>query len=99
MLRKIKFFWQRLTRGFDDSETWSLDYPFFKWLLPRLKRFREVVIGYPPEITYEEWMKELDRAIADLEIIKDDTGFGEEYDKAYARFIKWFAKRIRHLWW
>lgn len=99
MLRKIKFFWQRLTRGFDDSETWSLDYTFFKWLLPRLKRFREVVNGYPSEITYDEWMKELDQAIADLEIIKDDAGFGKEHDEAYARFVKWFTHRLGHLWW
>ena len=99
MRRKIKFFWQRLTRGFDDSETWSLDYTFFNWLLPRLKRFREVSCAHPCDMTYEEWIKELDDAIDDLKILKESIGFGEEYEEAYERFVEWFAKRLHHLWW
>jgi hypothetical protein len=35
-------FWQRRTRGWDDSELWNLDYTFTKYILPRLKRFRAV---------------------------------------------------------
>lgn len=37
-----KFLWQRWTRGFDDSETWSLDSTISYFILPRLKRFKEI---------------------------------------------------------
>lgn len=98
--RKVKFFWQRLARGFDDSETWSLEYTFFKWLLPRLKRFREVTCCYPCSLnSLKEWQAELDKAIADLEILQEDGGYGKEYDEAYDRFICWFSGRIGDLWW
>jgi len=33
---------QRLKRGFDDSETWNLDYVFVNFMLPRLKRYYEI---------------------------------------------------------
>jgi hypothetical protein len=100
MRRKIKFFWQRLTRGFDDSETWSLDYTFFRWLLPRLKRFREVICCYPCRFnSLEEWQAELDKAIADLEVLQEDGGCSKEYDEAYKRFMDWFCSRLGNLWW
>lgn len=35
--RSIKHFYQRCTRGFDDSATWSLDITMFEWLKPRLE--------------------------------------------------------------
>ena len=37
--RKIKFFWQRLFRGWDDSETWSLDHTITLFVLPKLTAF------------------------------------------------------------
>jgi hypothetical protein len=40
--RPVKFLWQRLTRGFDDSCLWSLDYACIKWIYPRLKALREL---------------------------------------------------------
>ena len=49
VIMKVRFFWQRLTRGFDDSETWDMDSTFYKWFLPRLKRYKELSIGYPTE--------------------------------------------------
>lgn len=33
--RIMKFFYQRITRGWDDSETWDLDTEFYKWIYPR----------------------------------------------------------------
>ena len=34
MKRRIKWFFQRRFRGFDDRETWNVDETFYKWLLP-----------------------------------------------------------------
>jgi hypothetical protein len=46
--RHIKWFYQRRTRGFDDTELWSLDQPLAKHILPRLKAFRAYPLyGYP----------------------------------------------------
>ena len=33
---RLKRLYQRLTRGWDDSDTWSLDYTLYQWLLPIL---------------------------------------------------------------
>lgn len=37
-----KFAKQRATRGFDDSEIWSLDHTICKFMIPRLERFIEI---------------------------------------------------------
>ena len=41
LLRNLKYFWQRRTRGWDDSDLYSLDYTIAKFVLPRLKVFAE----------------------------------------------------------
>jgi hypothetical protein len=54
--RFFKFWWQRKTRGFDDSETWDLgDTTFFEWVHPRLVRFKQVKNGWPAGIHPESW--------------------------------------------
>lgn len=74
--RMIKFFFQRIFRGFDDSETWSLDWTFYRWLQPRLKRFMELNCAYPGNEqypTFESWQNEISKRLVQLEyIIKDD---------------------------
>lgn len=69
---RVKRFFQRLIRGFDDSETWALDYTFYRWFKPRLKRFMEVNIGYPGNEdfpTFESWQAELSKRVDQLEAI------------------------------
>lgn len=73
---------QRLERGFDDTELWNLDYTFAKFVLPRLKRFKEVNQGYPASITYEVWDEYLDKMIYAFENIDYD-------DKSYDG-VEWF---------
>ena len=63
---RVKRFFQRLIRGFDDSETWSLDHTFYRWLYPRLKRFAKVNQTYPVGTTFEDWQKELEKRIEQL---------------------------------
>lgn len=75
MRRKFKHLFQRIFRGYDDSETWDLGYTIAKFTLPRLKRFKELNEGYPcdGEIkTYEEWNEVLDKIIWSLEKIAND---------------------------
>ena len=85
---------QRIERGFDDTELWNLDTTILKFVLPRLKRFRECTIGYPPEFkTLEEWQECLDKMIDNIDkIIKS------EEDADYEGF-ELFKKYFFNLWW
>lgn len=79
---RIEYKRQRLERGFDDTELWNLDYTFAKFVLPRLKRFKEVNQGYPSSITYEVWDEYLDKMIYAFENIDYD-------DKSYDG-VEWY---------
>jgi hypothetical protein len=48
LVRPVKLWWQRRTRGWDDSELWSLDYTILKLVYPRLKAFREGKLNGTP---------------------------------------------------
>ena len=65
--RMVKFFFQRRIRGFDDSETWALDWTFYNWIYPRLKRFAKVMQAYPTNTTYEDWKAELEKRVKQLD--------------------------------
>ena len=102
--RSLRFFWQRLTRGWDDSETWSLDHSLAKLITPRLKRYKEVNCGYPSSMSWEEWNEILDEMIFGFEWFQSDARFdvNSEYDANYIRAqkgIDLFAKHYFHLWW
>lgn len=60
---------QRMTRGFDDTELWNLDYTIIKFILPRLKEFKNLSKGsYPSEVgTEEKWQEILEKIIIGLE--------------------------------
>ena len=100
--RSFKFLIQRMTRGWDDSETWSLDYSLGKLILPRLKRFRELNIAYPPDMTKEQWDSIIDQMIWSFEFISSDKRWDcydkEEWDKFY-RGMTPFTEYYANLWW
>lgn len=111
--RKIKFLYQRLTRGWSDDETWNLDYTIAKFALPRLKRFKELHSGYPNGMTEEEWGLIIDKMIKSLELIIEDMEtvgvlknvFGDELydairkkDEEILEGLDLFFKYFRHLW-
>jgi len=59
----IKYFTQRLFRGYDDREVWNLDWYLKKWLAPRLEKLLETHHGMPinPDtkkpLTEKQWKK------------------------------------------
>ncbi len=93
---------QRLFRGWDDSETWSLDYSLAKIITPRLKRFRELTCGYPGNETEESWNAKLDAMIEAFEFLASDDRWldddKEQWDKTQ-KGLKLFAKYYCALWW
>lgn len=63
-IRSIRHFFQRIFFGFSDKETWSLFNPIGEFVLPRLKRFKELTNNYPGDFAnLEEWEVVLDKII------------------------------------
>lgn len=94
--------------GYSDSETWSLFSPICQFILPRLKRFKEIAIAHPGGITMEEWIEILEKMIFAFEwaITEDEeenyslpeevkAANWEKYEEGMTLFGKWF----RGLWW
>lgn len=88
---------QRLQRGFDDSETWSLDSTISRFIEPRLRAFREIRGGYPGNMTSEEWDGILDKMILAFELINKDKT--HEYEKEVNEGLDLFRKHFFGLWW
>lgn len=68
----LTWFFQRRIRGWDDRELWNLDSTFARYMLPRLKRFKETTDGYPGELTEQQWDAILEEIIWSLEYILGD---------------------------
>lgn len=80
--RRKKFMKQIKKRGFDDTETWNMDFTISSFILPRLKRFKKINNGYPSELTEKEWNKIIDKMILSLEIkLDDDTVWETDKEK------------------
>jgi hypothetical protein len=62
-----KFQKQRLERGFDDSEWYTLNNTILSFALPRLKEFKTSSISYPCDMTVKEWDVILDNMISEIE--------------------------------
>lgn len=57
------------------KETWSLDITFAKYIIPRLKKFKELNNGYPgiEEVnTPEKWDEALDKMIQAFEYVANE---------------------------
>jgi hypothetical protein len=69
----LRRFWQRRTKGWDESDVWSLDYTISKFALPRLKLLKEKTHGYPCELNnMEEWYAILDKIIFSMDYIANE---------------------------
>ena len=104
-IRNQKWEKERLEYGFDERETWNLDFTFFCWLYERLKKYKEVspadlsckiVKVNDEEKTLEEW---LDIMINNTEsLILVDIYSEEKIDLAEFT-IEIFKQTIFYLWW
>ncbi len=105
--RAKKFKEQRMTRGFDDSETWNLDITIAKFLVPRLKAFKECNNGFPARLTKKKWNKIIDEMIEGFELYikKDDWEFEQDLNERNEKnakvdkALKLFSKHFYDLWW
>jgi hypothetical protein len=97
--RAKRFVKQRAERGWDDSETWSLFTTFCCWIVPRLKRYKELSGGYPPSMSEDEWCALLDKMIEGFEICaRDDDPMSYENVKV-REALQVFHDYFFQLWW
>ena len=67
-----KFLYQKLTRGWTDAETWSLDYTFAKYMLPRLERYEELTKGYTGNDEHHDKIEWIMTALNDIVLEEDN---------------------------
>lgn len=94
--RQKKWKKQRKERGFDDTELWALDSSITKFILPRLKAFKESKASYPGHLTEKKWDKILDNMIEGFEEHSKYEA-GCDYDKIKIG-LKLLAKWYLSLW-
>ena len=100
--REKDFKKQRIERGFDDSETWSLTDTISNFIIPRLKRFKEINGGILCEMTSEEWNLILDKIIRAFELSARDKGsriWNKEEEKELDEGLDLFRQWFFALWW
>jgi hypothetical protein len=95
MFRKQRWEW-----GFDDRETWSLDYRIAIFVYPRLKRFNEVRAGYPASMSEEEWDTIIKKMLYSFRTIAEDDLWGKDVDwNKMKEGLDLFGKHFLDLWW
>ena len=70
---QVKYGFQRMFRGYDDTELFNMDMTFIDRYSKILKDFREYHHGYPPSITNEQWDDILDEMIKHLSLMTEDN--------------------------
>jgi len=96
--------------GFCESETWSLGHNIAEFVLPRLKRFREIKAGYPMGMTSDSWGDILDKMIFSFEWALKEDDMTEDYKslsyeekkvcwEKYEEGMKLFSDHMLNLWW
>jgi len=77
-----KYKGQRIERGFDDTELWSLDRTIAKYVLPRLIEFKKVTNGCPPELeSFDDWIDIINKMIYSFDHIVNQEKYDEELEK------------------
>lgn len=98
--REEQFIEQRKTRGFDDSETWSLRDSIGQFILPRLKRYREIIDGFI--VNEDNFYEKIDKAIRAFELLVRDNGaliLNEEETKEFNEGLAAYNEIFMGLWW
>lgn len=99
--RQEEWYSQRKENGFDDTETWSLKTTIAKFVLPRLKGFKERHFDHPCDITFEKWDEILDEMIFSFEYYAKDEWkpISDEEFKRVEKGMKLFGEYYGDLWW
>ena len=104
-IRNQKWESERLEYGFDERETWNLDFTFFCWLYERLMKYKEIspvdlnckiIKVNNEEKNLEEWVNLMISNSKDLILANI---YSEENVKLAEFTIEIFKQTIFYLWW
>jgi hypothetical protein len=98
--REVEFSKQRMERGFDDSETWSLRDTIGNFMIPRLERYEEIAKGFLKR--EPEMVVEIESLLNAMKLIARDKGsciFTDEEQKQVEEGLNNFPKVFMSLWW
>lgn len=98
--REVLFVKQRLERGFDNSETWSLSDTIANFILPRLKAYKENIDEIVLKDKHSKH-KKVEYMIEAFEIVLAHPTylFSPAEMKKYKRGMKAFSEYFLALWW
>jgi hypothetical protein len=100
--REKEFKKQRIKRGFDNSETWSLDSTIARFIVPRIQVFREVTCGVPAHLeNASQWDDILAAIQKSFEMTIDDCAlvWTRKEEREYRKGMRLFSKYFTWLWW
>jgi hypothetical protein len=98
--REEKFRIQRMERGFDDTETWSLRDTIGNFIIPRLKRYGEIVKDVIED--QNDHNSKVDLAIRAFELLVRDNGsfmLTDDEKKEYEVGMGAYNEIFFDLWW
>jgi len=105
ILRLLSYVYQRITRGWDDRELWDLDMTIARFILSRIKRFREIAKSYPGDID-EMTGKRWDTILGDIAYSMEfySSSISERMEKEFnknrvQRGLNNLARYFGYLWW
>ena len=98
--REVDFAKDRIERGFDDSETWSLRDTISNFIIPRLERYEEITRDV---LKREDHLVEgVDELLESFKLITRDNGsqiWTKEEEEKVRKGLEQFPKVFLSLWW
>lgn len=91
---------QRLERGFDDSETWSLRDTIANFIIPRLERYEEIANDFL--VREPELIEEINKFLTAMKLVSRDGGsaiYTDEEEKQLTEGLEVFPRIFMSLWW
>lgn len=98
--REPEYAKQRIERGFDDSETWSLRDTIALFIIPRLKRYQELANEHLERD--KDLIDDIESFLTSMELISRDNGvclFTKEEEQKVIKGLSNFPKIFMSLWW
>jgi len=98
--REKEYSEQRIRRGFDDSETWSLRDTIANFIIPRLERYVEISKNILDQD--EELINDIEKFLIAMKLTARDNGtliLTDEEEKQLDEGLDAFPKIFLTLWW
>lgn len=105
--RRLRFAWQKVTRGFTDGDLWGLNSVLIDFILPRFAAFRRMRrMSWPGGFdTPDEWEAVLEQIEWALRFHKNDCDYSlyptltpEQCEDKAAEGMRLFGKYLPTLW-